>query len=82
MYGGVLATGNTLSASYTPVISVAEKALRQSNKAVDEVEKLTKALEQGKSLAIFARPHQGLLHRHCVQDGVLQLGSTCRQASL
>ncbi len=53
MYGGVLATGDTLSASYTPVISVAEKALRQSNKAVDEVEKLTKALEQGKSLAIL-----------------------------
>ena len=41
LYGEVIAAGDTLLAAYTAAVNVAEKALRKSNKAEDEVEKLT-----------------------------------------
>jgi len=50
VYGDIIAAGDTLLAAYTAAIDVAEEALRKSNKAADEVEKLTKALERSKSL--------------------------------
>ncbi len=53
VYGDLLATGDTHLAAYTAAISVAEEVLRQAKKAVDDVEKVTKALEQNKSLAIL-----------------------------
>ncbi len=53
VYGDIIAAGDTLLAAYTAAIDVAEEALRKSNKAADEVEKLTKALERSKSLPIL-----------------------------
>ena len=56
VYGAVLAAGDTLLAAYTAVIDVAEEALRSSNRAAEEVQKVTKGLEQQKSLAILRDP--------------------------
>ena len=53
VYGEVIAAGDTLLAAYTAAFNVAEEALKKSNKAEDEVEKLTKALKQSESLAIL-----------------------------
>ena len=53
VYGEVIAAGDTLLAAYTAAFNVAEEALRKSNKAENEVEKLTKALKQSESLAIL-----------------------------
>ena len=53
VYGNIIAAGDTLLAAYTAAIDVAEEALRKSNKAEDEVEKLTKALKRSESLAIL-----------------------------
>ncbi len=53
VYGNIIAAGDILLAAYTAAIDVAEEALRKSNKAEDEVEKLTKALKQSESLAIL-----------------------------
>lgn len=44
VYGEVIAAGDTLLAAYTAAFNVAEEALRKSNKAEEEVEKLTRAL--------------------------------------
>lgn len=52
VYGNIVAW-DTLLAAYTAAIDVAEEALRKSNKAEDEVEKLTKALKRSESLAIL-----------------------------
>ena len=52
VYGNI-AAGDTLLAAYTAAIDVAEEALRKSNKAEDEVEKLTKALRRSESLAVL-----------------------------
>lgn len=48
-----MATGDTHLAAHAAAIDVAEEALRRSNKAADEVEKLTKRFERSKSLAIL-----------------------------
>ena len=49
VYGEIIAAGDTLLAAYTAAIDVAEEALRKSNKAEDEVEKLTNALQRNES---------------------------------
>ena len=53
VYGEVIAAGDILLAAYTAAFNVAEEALRKSNKAEDEVEKLTNALQRNESLAIL-----------------------------
>ena len=52
VYENIVA-GDTLLAAYTAAIDVAEEALRKSNKAEDEVEKLTQASKRSESLAIL-----------------------------
>lgn len=53
VYGDIITAGDTLLAAYTAAIDVAEEALRKSNKAEDEVEKLSKALKRSESLSIL-----------------------------
>ena len=62
VYGNIIAAEDTFLAAYIAAIDVAEEALRKSNKAEDEVEKLPKALKRSESLATLARAHQVLSH--------------------
>lgn len=57
VYGAVLAAGDTLLAAYTAVIDVAEEALKSSNKAAEEVQKLTKGTGATEEPGYFARPY-------------------------